>query len=59
MDEPKKEFVLKIRTTPSATPAAYRNLRRLLKALLRSFGFKCVSIEEAKEPTGKSDENRR
>jgi hypothetical protein len=37
-------FRLLLRPEPGVDPT--RALRRLLKALLRTFGFKCLSVEE-------------
>ena len=45
-DQQDKLFMITIRSIPSSTPAINR-LRRLLKVLLRSFGYRVVRIEES------------
>ena len=45
------DFLMRLRPLPSGYPVAVR-LRRVLKALLRSYQFRCVSVAEiAKECT--------
>ena len=35
--------------TPPGTPDGWQRLRKVLKALLRSYGLRCVYISEIKE----------
>lgn len=42
-----ERFTITIEAAPGPTPAIAR-LRRLLKALLRSFGFRCVSVQQSR-----------
>lgn len=43
-----EKFTIVIVSERGPTPAVVR-LRRLLKCLLRSFGFRCISVEKAGE----------
>jgi len=42
-------WTLTFRSTPNSVPEEIR-MRRLLKAALRQFGFRCVSTAKAAEP---------
>jgi hypothetical protein len=46
MTDPAPDFLLRLRPVAGDALAVVR-LRRLLKALLRSHGFRCVEIREA------------
>lgn len=41
----REQFILTLEPTPQGPPAEIR-LRRALKTLLRSFGLRCVNIQE-------------
>jgi len=43
-------FRLTVQALPQSVPAVLR-LRRLLKTMLRWFGFRCLLAEEIKSPT--------
>jgi hypothetical protein len=43
--EPAPEYRLRLRALPDRVPAAVR-LRRLLKVLLRGYGFRALAVEE-------------
>lgn len=45
-------YTLTIRAEPGHVPIPSR-LKRLLKSLLRSFGFRCVALIENREPDEK------
>ena len=40
-----KPIVLTIKTQPATSEDACRRLRRLLKAMLRGYGFRCLKVE--------------
>jgi hypothetical protein len=46
-EEPRQTFRLTVRPEPWSTPVTVR-LRRALKVLLRSFGFRVVAVEQVK-----------
>jgi hypothetical protein len=48
-DRPPDVFVVKLRALAGRVPAVVR-LRGALKVLLRSFGLKCIAVEEAAPP---------
>ena len=48
MTTPKK-FTLTIQATPNAHPGVFIRLRQVLKALLRSYGFRCIDIAAVPE----------
>jgi len=43
--EPRPDYRLTLRPLPGAAPAVVR-LRRLLKSLLRAYGFRALAVEE-------------
>ena len=50
-------YQLTIRPLPdSSDPGGIRRLRRALKALVRSYGLRCTSIQPAKEDTSTKGE---
>ena len=51
-DQQPKQFTLTVRTVPAGAFWAppERRLARLLKALLRGYGFRCVSVKELADP---------
>lgn len=51
LDENRERYTLAIQSVPSTVPVIDR-LRRLIKALLRSYGFKVVEIREHKDDAG-------
>jgi hypothetical protein len=53
------DVCLRFRSLPSDIPAPVR-LRRLLKAALRSFGFKCLAVETPPNEPGvlKNNQNK-
>ena len=51
-------LTIRIPTLPPPSPDGWQRLRRLLKALVRSYGLKCESIEpkQVDEPGRTNDE---
>ncbi len=47
MSKPAEKYTLTIESTPDNVPAINR-LRRLLKALIRAYGFRCLEVVEVK-----------
>jgi hypothetical protein len=43
----KPRFVITLEPTKTARTRDHRDLARLLKTLLRGYGFKCLAIDEA------------
>jgi len=50
-------YILRLRPLPQADdPDGIRRLRAALKALLRSFGLRCVAIDRVPEKDGQNDD---
>ena len=50
----KPKYTLTLEAQPSKVPATVR-LRRLLKTMLRSYGFRCTAIRETESDDGRRD----
>lgn len=46
--EPRPVFVLRLKALPGTD--AYRELRLVLKRLLRAHGFRCLTVREERDP---------
>jgi hypothetical protein len=56
------ETILMTISVPASSPPepdGWQRLRRLLKALVRSYGMRCESIEPKQQAKGIDDETRR
>jgi hypothetical protein len=55
---PSVVMVIEIPSFPPNEPDGWQRLRRLLKALLRSYGLRCKSIEPEKKLSDKDDSDK-